>query len=86
MIYQLTFFKVVFYSRLLLSQAATHKVKEHNQECREMFLLNTDVVIVGFFKEFLRKNGGTGNEEIAAGSQQDPFEKIASGCTVEQLT
>ena len=53
-------------------------MKENNQECREMFLLNTEVVVVGFFKAHLKKRG------IDIDSQSTEFDM--STCTLEQLT
>lgn len=45
-------------------QAATFRVKDRNQEVREMFLLNTEAVAVGFLKKVLREEGFDLNKEV----------------------
>ena len=50
-------------------QAASRDVKKNNQDCLEMFKLNTEVVIVGFFKAHL------GDRELNAELPRDAFEE-----------
>ena len=56
----------------VIIQAATHKVKENNQACREMYLLNVEVVVVGFLKQQIAKDKIDLNKELQP-SQRPQF-------------